>query len=35
MVAAVALANKAVRIVSAVISRGDGYSAKQVLGQPA
>jgi hypothetical protein len=35
MVATVALANKAARIVSAVISREDGYRAKQVLGQPA
>jgi transposase len=34
-VAAVALANKTARIVWAVMMRGDGYRAKQVLGQPA
>ena len=34
-VAAVALANKTARIVWAVMTRGDGYRAKQVLGQPA
>jgi transposase len=33
-VAAVALANKTARIVGAVMMRGDGYRAKQVLGQP-
>jgi transposase len=33
-VAAVALANKTARIVWAVMMRGDGYRAKQVLGQP-
>ena len=33
--AAVALANKTARIVWAVMMRGDGYRAKQVLGQPA
>ena len=32
-VAAVALANKTARIVWAVMMRGDGYRAKQVLGQ--
>jgi len=34
-VAAVALANKTARIVWAVMMRGDGYRAKQVLGRPA
>lgn len=34
-VAAVALANKTARIVWAVMVRGDGYKAKEVLGQPA
>src|SRR6201994_288417 len=34
-VAAVALANKTARIVWAVMMRGDGYRARQVLGQPA
>ncbi len=34
-VAAVALANKTARIVWAVMMRGDGYRAKQILGQPA
>jgi len=34
-VAAVALANKTARILWAVMTRGDGYRAKQVLGQPA
>ncbi len=34
-VAAVALANKTARIVWAVMMRGDGYRAKQPLGQPA
>ena len=34
-VAAVALANKTARIVWAVMMRGDGYRAKQSLGQPA
>ena len=34
-VAAVALANKTARIAWAVITRGDGYRAKAVLGQPA
>jgi transposase len=34
-VAAVALANKTARIVWAVMARGDGYKAKEVLGQPA
>jgi transposase len=34
-VAAVALANKTARILWAVMMRGDGYRAKQVLGQPA
>ena len=34
-VAAVALANKTARIVWAVMMRGDGYRAKQVVGQPA
>jgi len=34
-VAAVALANKTARIIWAVMMRGDGYRAKQVLGQPA
>jgi transposase len=33
--AAVALANKTARIVWAVMMRGDGYRAEQVLGQPA
>jgi hypothetical protein len=31
----VALANKTARIVWAVMMRGDGYRAKQILGQPA
>jgi transposase len=34
-VAAVALANKTVRIVWAVMMRADGYRPKEVLGQPA
>jgi transposase len=34
-VAAVALANKTGRILWAVMTRGDGYRAKQVPGQPA
>jgi transposase len=34
-VAAVALANKTARIVWAVMTRGDGYRAKAVLGEPA
>jgi transposase len=34
-VAAVALANKTARILWAVMMRGDGYRAKELLGQPA
>jgi hypothetical protein len=34
-VAAVALANKTARIAWAVMMRGSGYQAKQVLGQTA
>ena len=34
-VAAVALANKTARIIWAVMMRGDGYRAKEVIGQPA
>ena len=34
-VAAVALANKTARIVWAVMARGDGYKATEILGQPA
>ena len=34
-VAAVALANKTARIPWAVMTRGDGYRAKPVFGQPA
>ena len=34
-VVAVALANKTARIVWAVMRRGDGYRAKEILGQPA
>ena len=34
-VAAVVLANKTARILWAVMMRGDGYRAKELLGQPA